>query len=105
MNQPGVYTTEYEKRKREMDSPLWESQRKAYLENYFYLWPQIEKIGDDESLTFSSVEDKEMYPDHSVRMTPDLDALFDFITFLIKQQYSYYFIVDPQKWIVCVYKE
>jgi len=98
----GVYQTEYARRKREMDSPMWESERKTYLEKYFCLWPEIEKMKDGESLMFESWTKKETYPDHFLKMTPDLDAMFDFLVFLQKNQIYFDFIHDEQKWVVCV---
>ena len=103
MNNISVHNSlEYERRKREIDSPIWESQRKAYLEKYFYLWPQIEKMKEDESCSFESWEKKETYPDHFPRMTPDLDAMMDFLMFLSYNNISHYFIHNEEKWLVNV---
>jgi hypothetical protein len=105
-----IYAAEYGRREGEMDGPSWQSQRKTYLEAYFYLWPKIEKTFNNNNtaflnITFSSIEEKEMYPDHSIRMTPDLDALLEFIVFLKKNQFSCEFYPHPTNWIVGVYKE
>jgi len=95
-----LYQTEYSRRKREMDSPLWESQRKAYLQSYFYLWPEIEKMKEDESIVFHSWEEKETYPDHSPRMTPDLEAMMDFLCFLASKEIHHHFVYNPLYWEV-----
>jgi hypothetical protein len=100
----GVYAIEYERRKREMDSPLWEAERKAYLEKYFYLWPEIEKMKENESIMFYSWTKKETYPDHFPRMTPDLDALFDFLVFLGKNTtMEHKFVYHEERWGVCLF--
>jgi hypothetical protein len=103
MSTDGIYSLEYQRRKREMDSPLWESERKTFLEKYFFLWPEIEKMGSDESCSFESWEKKQLYPDHSPRMTPDLEALFDFLVFLSKNHIHHEFVEHDQKWLVYVY--